>query len=192
MAKTKTVVEAAAVISKALAKEIAATAKTFNGFAKDYGLVNQTRAEYAPKFMKLYGKYQSVTGGSFVSFIQMLDPTMPADRTAYRAHRAWIAADYLRRLVNRRSPNATAAPARSSLTNLAQTLGVIVGMVKDPEIVWQAAAAQFGFTKTQIGKLRNLTAQTRPLLVIDIAKPFPPNVIHFDAPAAKAGAKAAA
>lgn len=70
----------------------------FRAFVDGFESLTTARAELAPKFMKAFGAWTAETGGTFVGFVREMDPTVPESREGYRSHKAYQAADYLRRL----------------------------------------------------------------------------------------------
>lgn len=170
-------------MTAALRKEIDGLRKPFAGFASDFAKLSETRGELAPKFWKVFGNYTAQVGGSFVDFVRVLDPTVPSDRAAYRAHRAYQAADYLRRLVSRRDTGGRATrPVRSNVTIMARLLATLIPLVKDQESLWQGLGAELGLRPRQLTRLRNEVATVRPIVEIN-AKPVETlKVIHMPTP----------
>ena len=79
------------------------------------------RAEIAPVFLKTYQAWQRETGRPFIAFVHELDPAVPVnDRNAYRTHRSYRAAQYLRQLAE--NPEKTAPTGRTPLAMLAITI----------------------------------------------------------------------
>lgn len=166
-------------MSAALKRQIEALRKPFHAFAHDFGKLAETRAELAPKFMSAYGTYLQQTGGSFVDFCRLIDPSIPAERSAYRAHKSYQAADYLRRLVARRDVGARRTrPVRSNVTVLARALGSLLPLVKDQDQFWSGVAAEFGLTQRQVGRLRTVTGEVKPLLDLRGVKPTQTRIVH--------------
>ena len=64
--------------------------------------LTKKRTEMAPVFMKAYQIWRRETKRPFIAFVHELDPTMPvSDRKAYRTHRSYYAAQYLRQLAEK-------------------------------------------------------------------------------------------
>lgn len=171
-------------LTPALERQIVALRRPFAAFAERFGALSATRAELAPQFMRIFGAYtQQQAGGTFVAFVRKLDPEVPAERTAYRAHKSYQAAEYLRRLVARREPGGNRAPAapatRSNLTALARALATILPLVRDVQVVWRAVESELGFTARQVGRLQQVVAATQPLLTLPNARPMTPRVVHM-------------
>jgi hypothetical protein len=166
-------------ISKKTKKGIDALKKPFMAFSTAFGALAISRAELAPKFMKVYGAYLQETGGSYVDFVRMVDPSVPADRAAYREHKSYKAAEYLRRLVARRDVKGNRQkPVRSNLAAMARLIATIQPLVADVEAFWKGLSAEFGLTARQTGRLRQVVGASQPLLKINVARPSPVRVIH--------------
>lgn len=70
----------------------------FRAYVDDFTQLTVSRETLAPRFMKAFAAWAQETGGPFVAFCRVLEPAIPEDREGYRAHPAYQAADYLRRL----------------------------------------------------------------------------------------------
>lgn len=69
------------------------------GFAAFAATFDTTRpGDLAPLFNRLAAQYHRATGKPFIAFVRELDATVPADRSDYRWHRGFQAAQYLARL----------------------------------------------------------------------------------------------
>lgn len=174
-------------LTPALQRQITALRRPFSAFVERFHGLTQSRAQLAPQFMRVYGAYQAAGGGTFVTFIRTLDPSLPMETAAYKATTAYQAADYLRRLVARRSTGegnrAPAAPAtRSNLTALARTLATILPLVRDAAIVWRAVEQEFGFTARQVTRLQQVVSATQPLLTLPGVHPSTPRIVHMEVP----------
>lgn len=171
-------------IPRNVQRQIDALKRPFTAFRTRFAALSQDRATLAPQFMRVYGAYLRSAGGTFVSFVRLLDPTVPAERSAYRANPSYQAADYLRRLVSRRDAAGTnRTPAtRSNLTALARLLATIVPLVRDPQVIWRAVETEFQFSARQVGRLRQVTNETRPLLTLQNARPSIARPIHIERP----------
>lgn len=124
-------------------KLVEAVRPAFTQFAADFEALTVKRSELAPKLMKAYGAVQSETGISFVGFVRLMDPTVPVSREAYRAHKTYAAADYLRRLAAGR-PSAAAGPritpeAETPLDVLSRLVAAILPNLDAP-IFWTSFA----------------------------------------------------
>lgn len=82
--------------------------------------LTQKRTEIAPSFMKAYAIWRRETRRPFIAFVRELDPSMPADRKAYRSHAAYRAAQYLQQLAT--EPDAKKRRGLTPLAMLAVTI----------------------------------------------------------------------
>ena len=80
----------------------------------DFTAMAVSREELAPKFMKAFGLWQAETGSTFVEFVRFLVPEIGNTRAEYRNHRAYQAADYLRRLVGNAARKPTTQAERAA------------------------------------------------------------------------------
>lgn len=69
----------------------------FTGFVRSFEALEAKRGDLAPKFMKAANMWQAETGGTFIDFVRFLVPEVGETVKEYKAHRAYQAADYLRR-----------------------------------------------------------------------------------------------
>lgn len=192
--------EAAAITPKELSsvtrRGIDAIRKPFVNFVKGFKDLAVSRAELAPKFIKAFGAYQKDTGGTFLSFVALLDPSVPvADRDAYRVHPSYAAAQYLRRLSGRTDTGANRArPLRSNLANLARLIATILPVMADAEAFWTGLADQFGLRPRQVAKLRQVVAASKPLVDLHLTRKVPVRIVNVEepvVPATSAGRRAA-
>lgn len=165
-------------ITPALRKQIDTLRKPFMSYAKDFTLVQESREELAPRFMKIFGAYMQATGESFVAFVRTIDPTVPQDRDGYRAHRSYQAAEYLRRLRNQGSQQGRAKPVRSRLAVTARLLGTLASIVKDPGEFWNGIASELTLTPRQITRLRDMAKAMQPVIDVSKIKPVDVKIVH--------------
>lgn len=175
-------------------KQIDAVTKPFFAFAKAYGDLAVTRAKLAPQFMKACAGWQAETSGTFVEFVRLLDPTVPADREARKAHKVYNAAEYLRRLITRRDVGGAATkPVRSRLSDLARLIKTLIPIVRDEQALWQGISVELGLAPRQITRLRKEVAAVEPILDLRRVTPQPVKVVHMaTAPPVTTAAPAAA
>jgi hypothetical protein len=83
-------------LSAKITNQINALRPTFMGYAAEFGALDVKRNELAPKFMRAFHAWQAEAKGSFIAFVRLLDPSVPAERDGYRANTVYKAADYLR------------------------------------------------------------------------------------------------
>lgn len=173
-------------LSKSVAKQIEALRAPFKAYAAQYGKLAATRAELAPRFMQAFGAWMQEVGGSFVEFCRLVDPGIPQDRTAYRTHQSYQAADYLRRLVSRRDTGERRTqPVRSNLTATARLLATILPLVRDTDALWEGIAVELGLKPRQITRLKEVTSAVKPLIDLSGIRPLRDvKIIHVEQPAA--------
>lgn len=175
----------------AVSRAIDSIRRPFTQFVTGFTSLSTRRAELAPELMKAFAKWQAAAGGNFVGFVRVLDPTVPADRDGYRNHKAYQAAEYLRRLVGRTDTATRTQPVRSNLTALARMLATVLPLVRDVEVVWSAVEAEFGLQPRQLSRLRQVTGTVQPLLRLAHVRPQAAAVVHMEAPIARPQAAAA-
>lgn len=168
-----------ATLSAGTRKMIADIKRPFMAYVNQFAGLAETRAQLAPKFMKIFGKYTSEIGGNFVDFVRVLDPNTPNDRAEYRIFKSYTAADYLRRLAGRRDTGTNRAkPVRSNLAIMARLLATIQPLVSDGEAFWKGIAGEFGLTARQVTKLRQVVSSAQPIIRITVPHPVPARIVH--------------
>lgn len=170
-------------LSAALKRQIEAVKKSFNSFAKELGLVNETRAELAPRVMKAQAAFQTETGNaSWLGFYRLLDPTIPTDRDGYRAHPSYKAGEYLRRLSGRSDVGGkgTQSTRGKGVNGLARVIATLLPIVSNQDALWAGIAKEFSLTARQIGNLRTATGQVKPLMVLAGVRPQAIKIIHAE------------
>lgn len=157
-------------------KQVDAVKKPFLQFSKNFAALAESREELAPKFMKAFGSWQAVTGGTFVDFVRYLVPEVGATRQEYRSHRAYQAAEYLRRLVatqQQRQRNvgqdteARGAAAVTPIDAVARLIKAMMPLVMEDQHqrFWEAMYTQLHWTDRQVHRVQNLVAEVNPLVV---------------------------
>lgn len=164
---------------------LAEVRREFTAFARDFSALATSRSTLAPKFMRAFALWagEQTDGATFIGYVRYLDPHVPAERDAYRVHRSYMAADYLRRLTTIRR---TRRPIRSRLDMLARTLATIVPLVRDEAILWQAVEAELGMSARQITRLRAVVAAAQPLLTLPGVRQIAARIVHVPPAAAAA------
>lgn len=186
------VTEAAVVtapLSAKVAKLVAGITPDFKAFTEQFGNTLESRAELAPKFMRAARAWQEETKGEFVAFVRLIDPSLPVERKAYRAHAAYAAADYLRRLVKRaEAPGSSQANdpsqrAATPLEALSRVCAAILPLFGGNDLLWQALAAELHWSEAQVKRLQTLAKEAEPLLETHVPKPGPGKrpVLTYDA-----------
>lgn len=160
-------------LSAKVTKAVDAIKKPFVSFVKDFTSLAMRREELAPQFMKAFGMWQAETGSTFVEFVRFLVPEIPATRAEYRNHRAYQAADYLRRLTGNaaRRPmtqsERQAAPAPPT-DALARILASFMQVIPDNQKghLWEALESQLHWTPRQVQRIQTQTEHVDPLVEI--------------------------
>jgi hypothetical protein len=140
--------------------------RPFAEFVDDFGAITQSRQELAPRFMRAFNAWAQDTQGSFVAFVRLLVPEVPAAREGYRAHPAYQAADYLRRLAAQPAEREQVAPEDRPATPgraLAKVLAAILPMLSDPEALWAAFIQELHWTPEQIARLQGAINREGPI-----------------------------
>ncbi len=140
----------------------------FTAFTEGHTLLERGRAQLAPRFMKTFNAWASETGGTFVAFTRVLDPTIPEDREGYRAHTSYLAADYLRRLMGVPAQSKSTAegdkPA-TPITVIATLLATMAPVVEDMTAIWTAFENSLHWSPQRIRHLQQLVdEEAEPLL----------------------------
>ena len=159
--------EATFTLSAKTTKLIDGIREPFMSFAGDFAALAATRAQLAPKFMKAFGAYQAESGGSFVSFVRFVDPTVPADREGYRTNNVYQAADYLRRLTAEKAVKDPNAPeVTSPVEVIVDLLVTILPVVDSLDAIWEAFTDRYHWTEKRVARLKKMVGEARtPILV---------------------------
>lgn len=164
-------------VSAKVRKAIDAIRRPFTSFVADFASLSVSREELAPKFMKTFGLWQSEAGGTFVDFIRVLVPEVGATRQEYRAHRAYQAADYLRRLAQQANRQGTSAEERaeaianrpvSHVTAMARLLRTLIPAISQDAqaTLWQALSDQLHWSERMVTRVQEMAKTEQPLVVI--------------------------
>lgn len=169
-------------LSAPVRRQITAIRKQFAGFAEDFRLVTESRAELAPKFMKAFGAWQTEVGGTFVDFVRVVVPDIGPSRDDYRAHPAAAAANYLRTLAAREArtersetpvqkAERIASAAVTPTTAVARLVKVLQGLVKPDtaNLIWEAMRVQLHWPERTISRIQSETQNVQPL--VDVNEP---------------------
>jgi len=177
----KTVAEMDTELTAKALKVINLIKKPFTQFTKDFAALAVSREELAPKFMKAFGLYQAETAKTFVDFVRYLVPEVGKSRNEYRSHRAYQAADYLRRLASQaarggRKANMTAAErANVPATPTEAVARVIASMLTlipqdQQERVYQAVHTELHWSERQVTRLQNQVEHADPLVIAKLPR----------------------
>jgi len=164
-------------------KAVKDIAKPFASFVSDYTALAMKREELAPRFMKAFGLWQAETGRSFVDFVRYLVPEVGAARNEYRNHRAYQAADYLRRLAQqqqreaeggnrRRSADAAATAPATPMNGMARLLKSLIPIIPEDQRqrVWEALHAELHWSDRQINRIQGLVTESAPLIDVTVPR----------------------
>lgn len=150
----------------------------FTAFVRDFAALSVNRAELAPSFMRAFGLYQAETGGTFVDFVRLLDSTVGTTRVEYRAHKAYQAADYLRRLVatqsravrltdEQRAEQRATAPV-PPVEGMARLMRAFLPLVPEDQKqkLWDSLHVCLHWSDRQVSRVRDLVEDVSPLIVV--------------------------
>lgn len=141
----------------------------FKAFSEGHALLEKGRQQLAPKFMRACAAWQEETSGTFVAFVQLLDPTVPADRDGYKAHTTYAAADYLRRLMGAAATrqgkgDSDGEKPASPVQVIAALLATMAPVVENMDAVWSAFETRLHWSSQRVKHLQQLVGQSPPLL----------------------------
>jgi hypothetical protein len=186
-------------LSASLKRQVTALQKPVSDLAERFSVVRTSLKDIAPKVMGCFNAIKAEHPQfSFVEFARLFAPDLPthaADRDGgqqgYRNHKVYYTLDYMRRMSNLR-PRGRQGVRDSATDGLARAIATILQFRIDPEIVWNAVQAEFGFTERPMNNLRKRVAATQPLFSVTL----PPraavkvgNVIHMERQTAPAAAE---
>jgi hypothetical protein len=183
-AKAQAVIPAALqALSAKVRKAIEAVQRPFRAFTEDLRLVNESRAELAPRFYQAFQMAKEEAGLTFVEFVRILDPDVPmnsratAENAGYVNHPSYNAALYLRRLAEQqvraettpqqqaeRAANAAVTPS----TAVARLIKAIMPLLQPQltEQIWEAMRAQLHWPDRTVQRIKNETQSVEPLVVL--------------------------
>lgn len=167
----------------------------FNAYAGQFQLVNEKRADLAPKLMAVYHMASAATKvGSlqFVSFLRLIDPSIPSHRDArevngktvpgYTVHNAYNAGIYCKRLTQTGPrQKAVGERAMTGTQMLARVIATMLPLVADSRLVFDAVKAELRLDDKAIKRLETAVTQTQPLFTLPTPKqPLRKlNIIHM-------------
>jgi hypothetical protein len=117
----------------------------FRDVGQSLAHLTKKRAELAPTFEKTWQLWRRETHRPFVAFVAALDPSMPADRKAYRSHPSYRAAQYLQQLAT--DPDHHRRRGLTPLGALAVTIKSIMPLFKSEKDRQDALAIILAATK---------------------------------------------
>lgn len=206
-AETTETAAAPVVLSAAAKRTIEKVRTNFRAFTDGFSLLAGKREELAPKFMKAYEVYRSEAGpeATFVDFVRLLAPEVPADRDGYKAHRSYQAADYLRRLdasqraAQQEKPEGPEHAPTRPLDAVARLLGSIMPMLPEDQRakVWEALRSELHWSDRIVSKVQKAVEDVLPLLQTSTPRgvPMPAmkvRIVHATVPGSSPGAEAEA
>lgn len=144
----------------------------FIELAETQGSFSKGSKAMSAKFYKTFRAWTGETKGTFVAFVTLLDPSVPADRDSYRAHSSYQAADYLRRL-ERAKERAAADPGDTEnaekpatpVQALAILLSSMAPVVDDMSALWTAIEERLHWSHARVKNLQQLVGQSPPPLL---------------------------
>lgn len=174
---------ALASLSAGLRRTVVNLRQSFIAYTEDFRLVNESRAELAPKFMKAFAAYQQETGGGFLPFVRLFAPDMPensrpnADNEGYINHAAWQAANYLKRLADQQARAATTPQQRAQdIANrpvpptvaVARLVKAIMPLIQpNAEMqIWEALREQLNWPERMVERIRKEAKVIEPLVIL--------------------------
>jgi hypothetical protein len=147
--------------------------KPFTSFVKDFAALSASREELAPKFMKAFGLWQGETGGTFVDFVRFLVPDVGKSRTEYRTHRAYQAADYLRRIQGNTSRRPTTQAERAAAPTppadaFARLMATLLSMIPEGRhaIIETALKTELHWSERQVETTMTRAENSTPLVEV--------------------------
>jgi hypothetical protein len=169
-------------LTKRTQKMLDAVRTPFRQHVTAFGTVHEKAAALAPEFIRTFYAWHKETHGTFIGFVRLLDPTVPANRDAspendgYRGHKSYQAADYLRRLVTRRDrpedeedEGERPAPMQDALVRvLAAFISVIPGNQVDH--LWTMLGTGLKWSERRVAKLRGALDAAEPLMGVSIER----------------------
>lgn len=143
--------------------------RPFRAFVSEFKSLSLSRAELAPAFMEAFGHYEKETDGTFIQFCRLVDPSIPADREAYRNDPSYQAATYLRRLVQQaemQSPKKKRGPKPATpLLALARFVATVLPVVDPTGAIWAAFVAEMHWSERQAARVQALGVKAGPVPV---------------------------
>lgn len=152
----------------------------FKQFVTAFAALGEKRADLSPKFMKAFGLWQAETAGTFVDFVRFLVPEIGTKREEYRQHRAYQAADYLRRLAQqanrgeqrRRTPEERATAPVTAMDAMARLLASFIPIIPEQEQakIWESLHEVLHWSDRQVLRMQTLIDEAQPLVVAKIGR----------------------
>lgn len=141
----------------------------FVDFVEGFTAMTASREDLAPQFMKAFEAWRTETGGAFVAFVRVLVPDIPVDRNGYRAHPAFNAAMYLRRLLasaETRASSKRVKPEERPATPyqaLARLVATVLPYVDPSGAIWTAFCREMNWDEKAQQRVRQLADKLGPV-----------------------------
>ncbi len=180
--------EPAIEVSKHTSHLIDVIREPFAAYVTAFVALNETRAQLAPKFMKAFNAWAAETGKPFVAFVRLLDPTVPVQSAEYRRHRAFMAADYLRRLAATSARQEAAEAAGEGVGTgigaeapatpqeaIARLIAAILPLIalEHHGRLWSIIQDELHWTEQRVARLRDQVQVVKPIATVQAAKGQP-------------------
>lgn len=153
-------------LSRALQETISDLRSRFTPYARSVETMFQRKSELAKPFMQGFARWKRETGRSFISFVQQVDPTVPAEKAAYQKHHSYQAALHLRR-VDEAPHTVTGKKERRTKTPfdmLAVVMKSVLPLVRPHEAaMWATFEHASHWQQRDIEKLQARVRQVRPM-----------------------------
>lgn len=149
--------------------------RPFGDYVKGFINLEAKRRDLAPKFMKAANLWQAEVGGTFVEFVRMLHPEIGDTVKEYKAHPAYQAADYLRRVSSQRAMQTVEGGTGQQADRVETPMVVLERVLASllPKLPEKESDKLFTFIKEQcnwsdqrIETLRNRVSEVDPLVEI--------------------------
>lgn len=151
--------------------------KPIQAYVSDAVTLVTTRSELAPRFMRAFDTFSTESGGKFVDFCRLFVPSIPADRSGYRADSSYQQLDYLRRLVAQQSRGekkplpASRRPA-TPYQALARLIATVLPQVDPNGALWHAFVHEMHWTEKTATRIKTLGAKLGPVPISGRATMF--------------------
>lgn len=175
-------------LSKRVQTAVDKVRSLFRSYVEDFAALTASTEDLAPTFMQTYRRWEGETGGSFVAFVRVLVPDLPMETKAYKLHKAYNAADNLRRVAGRleregtnpveraqRIANAPVAPRRAFLSLLSAVAPLIQPDALD--LLFDAMKTRLHWSEATVDGIKDAVEnkEETPLVLIR-----PPRGVHID------------
>lgn len=135
--------------------------------------LTRRRAEIAPLFVRAYQIWRRETQRPFIAFVHELDPTMPLNnRSAYRQHGSYRAAQYLLQLVEKpkRTPKARGLTPLALLAVTIKSLLPLCGSVTEQRLVLEGLVKASRWRDAEVKKLMATIRRANQVLLPNVPR----------------------